>query len=254
MNSFVDHAALVFALSLFALWLSAQLVAHLRRRRNLEQGVREDLRIILLAALTLNSLIIGFSFSMAVTRYEQRKNYEAAEANAIGAEYVRAGLLSMADAAKVRSLLRDYLDQRISFYKARDESHLEEIRTRTAQVQAELWARVRDASVAQPTSTVALAVAGMNDVFNSQGYTRAAWLNRIPVEAWILMAAIAAIAILLFGYDAQNTKAKSMLFMILPAVISISFLLIADIESPRSGIIHLNPTDLTSLAESLHAP
>ena len=51
------------------------------------------------ATLTLLGLIIGFSFSMAITRYDLRKNYEEAEANAIGTEYVRAGLLPAADAA-----------------------------------------------------------------------------------------------------------------------------------------------------------
>jgi hypothetical protein len=43
--------------------------------------------------LTLLALIIGFSFSMAVSRYDQRKSYEEAEANAIGTEYARADLL-----------------------------------------------------------------------------------------------------------------------------------------------------------------
>ena len=60
------------------------------------------------ATLTLLGLIIGFSFSMAISRYDQRKVYEEAEANAIGTEYVRADLLPAGDAARVRALLRDY--------------------------------------------------------------------------------------------------------------------------------------------------
>ena len=55
---------------------------------------------------------------MAMSRYEERKSYEVLEANAISTEYLRANLLSAADAAKVQSLLRNYLDQRISFYTA----------------------------------------------------------------------------------------------------------------------------------------
>ena len=71
--------------------------------------MREDFGLILAAALTLLRLIIGFSFSMATSRYDQRKNLEEAEANAIGTEYARAGLLPAADAAKVRALLRTSL-------------------------------------------------------------------------------------------------------------------------------------------------
>ena len=73
------------------------------------------------ATLTLLGLIIGFSFSMAISRYDQRKNYEEAEANAIGTEYVRADLLPAADAERMHGLLRNYLDQRVLFYQTRDE-------------------------------------------------------------------------------------------------------------------------------------
>jgi hypothetical protein len=112
---------------------------------------------------------------MAVSRYDQRKNYEEAEANAIGTEYVRADLLPAADAARVGELLRAYLDQRVLFYTPRAASQLRQIDTHTAQLQSELWSTVQARGAAQPTPIVALAVAGMNDVLNSQGYTQAAW-------------------------------------------------------------------------------
>ena len=139
----VNFPALVFALSLLALWLAAQSGAYLRRRRrDLDEAAREDLGVVLTAALTLLSLIIGFSFSMAVTRYDQRKNYEAAEANAIGTEYVRVGLLRTDDATRMRELLRSYLDQRILFYQTHNARQLEQIDASTAQLQTHLWAAV----------------------------------------------------------------------------------------------------------------
>jgi hypothetical protein len=57
---------------------------------------------------------------MAVSRCDQRKNYEEAEANATGTEYVRAGLLPAADTTKVQQLLRSYLDERVLSYTSRD--------------------------------------------------------------------------------------------------------------------------------------
>ena len=69
----------------------------------------------LAATLTLLGLIIGFSFSMATSRYDLRKNYEETEANAIGTEYLRADLLPQADAARTRALLRQYLRSVCSF-------------------------------------------------------------------------------------------------------------------------------------------
>ena len=72
--------------------------------------------IVVAATLTFLGLIIGFSFSMAVNRYDPRKNYEAAEANAIGTEYVRADLLPADDAVRVRERLGKYVSQHIAFY------------------------------------------------------------------------------------------------------------------------------------------
>jgi hypothetical protein len=137
--------------------------------------MREDFGVIQSATLTLLGLIIGFTFSMAIGRYEQCKNYEEAEANAIGTEYVRADQLPGAAAARVRALLSNYLDQRIFFYKTRNAQQLRQINTTTAQLQCELWSAVQGPTAAQPTPVVALALAGMNDVLNSQGYTQAAW-------------------------------------------------------------------------------
>jgi hypothetical protein len=94
----------------------------------MESEEREDFGVLLTATLTLLGLIIGFTFSMAISRYDQRKNYEEEEANAIGTEYLRAN-----------------------------------------------------------ATQTALAVMGMNDVLNTQGYTQAAWWNRIPMAAWGLM-------------------------------------------------------------------
>ena len=249
------YPLLVFVLSFLALWLSAWIGwSFLRRQRILDEEIREDFGFILAATLTLLGLIIGFSFSMATSRYDQRKNYEEAEANAIGTEYVRADLLPAANAASVRALLRSYLDQRILFYTAHDEQELQQINARTAQLQTELWSAVRAPAAAQPTPIVALAVSGMNDVLNSQGYTQAAYWNRIPMAAWALMAAIAIGCNLLVGYGSRSVKAGSKLLPILPLVVSVAFMLIADIDSPRHGIIRVRPQNLISLAESLRPP
>ena len=254
MNNLTDNPLIVFALALFVLWLSARIgSSFLKRRLSLKEGAREDFSIILAATLTMLGLIIGFSFSMAISRYEQRKNYEEEEANAIGTEYVRADLLPAADAARVRALLRNYLDDRILFYRTRNEQQLRQINANTAQLQSELWAAVKTPATAQPTCVVALAISGMNDVLNSQGYTRASWWDRIPLAAWGLLAVIAICCNLMVGYGARHPEAEGILMLILPTMVSVSFLLIADIDSPRGGVVLVQPRNLLSLAQSLQA-
>ncbi len=166
MDNITHYPFLVFAISLIVLWLSAWIGrSFLRTQHKLDTDTHEDLGVILAATLTLLGLIIGFSFSMAIERYDQRKNFEEAEANAIGTEYVRADLLPVADAEKIRALLQDYLDQRILFYTAQHDRLLQQkINTRTTQLQNELWSAIQAPAAAQPTPIVALAVSGMNDV------------------------------------------------------------------------------------------
>jgi hypothetical protein len=246
----------IFVVSFIALWLSSLLGRYFRRRQHdLDKDLFEDFGTILAATLTLLGLIIGFSFSMATNRYDQRRNFEEAEANAIGTEYVRVDLLPAADAAKLRLLLKSYLEQRIAFYLVHDnEQEIQQINDQTTRLQAELWSDVVAPATAQPTPVTALAVSGMNDVLNSQGCTQAGYWNRIPRAAWGLMGMIAIGCNLLVGYGSRSATAGPRLLPILPLLVSIAFMFIADIDAPRHGIIRVQPQNLISLAESLRSP
>jgi len=93
MINIFDGPFTVFLIALVTLSGAAFLGDYLlRKKRPIKKDEQEDFDTALAATLTLLGLIIGFSFSMAVNRYDQRKTYEEAEANAIGSEYVRADL------------------------------------------------------------------------------------------------------------------------------------------------------------------
>jgi hypothetical protein len=246
----LNRPTLVFLITFFLMWFAAWVGGLANRRHKLDEDVRSDYGVILAATLTLLGLIIGFSFSMATARYDLRKSYEEAEANAIGTEYVRADLLPAAEAGELRGLLRQYTDLRMRFYDTLDRNDLSQVNQRTAEMQGQLWAVVSKAAMTQPTPVIALAVAGMNDVLNSQGYTQAAWWNRIPLGAWALMFGIAVFSNALLGYGAKRMMVR--LFMVLPLVVAVSFFLIADIDSPRGGVIRVHPQNLQSLRDELN--
>ena len=250
----LDYPVLLFPLPLMTFWLAASLGAWfhqktLKVKQEVKQDSHDDFVFVLGGTLTLLGMIIGFTFSMAVTRYDTRKTLEEAEANAIGTEYLRADLLPDELGARTRDLLRQYLDLRIALYQEADEDVVKDINQRTAKLQGELWASVLPATTRQPTPIVALAVAGMNDVINSQGYTQAAWWNRIPVGAWTLMALMAISCNLLVGYG-ERRKGALILF-VLPVIVSIAFFLIADLDSPRGGVIRVHPQNLGAVLKSL---
>jgi hypothetical protein len=251
MSRLVSQPGFVLVITFTTMWLSANLGAlYGQRMHPLEDEKREDFGTVLAATLTLLGLLIGFTFSMAISRYDLRKNYEEAEADAIGTEYVRVDVLPAADAGKAKDLLKRYLDQRILFYENRDRDELEKINATTAQLQNDLWSTVRGPSEAQPNPITALVMSGMNDVLNSQGYTTAAWLNRIPIAAWLLMRVIAVGANFLIGYGER--RRDTLLLLIVPLAVSLSFFLIADIDSPRNGLISVRPQNLIILSHSLN--
>lgn len=255
MEHLTSHPLVLFVVSLVLMSVAAWIgVTFVRRATPLADATRADFGIVQSATLTLLALVIGFSLSMAVGRYDQRKNCEEEEANAIGTEFVRADLLPAAEAANVRSLLIRYIDQRLQFYEARDQQQLDQINSATGQLQAQLWTAARTGAASQPNPVTALAVAGMNDVINTQGYTQAAWWNRIPLGAWTLMLAIGTFCNLLVGYGARRESAKSRFLLIMPIVVSLSFGLIADIDSPRNGVIQVVPQNLIGTAQSLPKP
>jgi hypothetical protein len=241
----------IAVISFLTLWLAAWMGAKISQRQHgmTDPDLREDFGMVQGASLTLLGLIIGFSFSMATGRYDLRKSYEEAEANAIGTEYVRTDLLPADEASRVKALLREYTAQRIRFYTAGRFDNIDEIRADTGKTQDQLWTSVAATANATPTALRGLVVSGMNDVLNSEGYTQAAWWNRIPVGAWCLMFGIALFCNVLLGFGARKFAPR--LLMVLPLVVAVSFFLIADIDSPRGGVIRVIPQNLIRLQAGL---
>lgn len=246
MNDSANYLLFVFVISLAAQWLAAFIGSQLRRRVGpLGKAGHEDIEIVLGATLTLLALIIGFSFSMAVTRYDQRKNCEEAEANAIGTAFLRADLLPAGDAVHVRELLKKYLDLRIAFYEASAPQQIAKI---TADTQNKLWQAILPAVNAHPTPNAALVVAGINDALSTQGNTQAAWLNRLPAGVWAIMGLMVVATNVLIGVSERRRGV--LILLILPVVISTAFLLIADIDEPRGGLIHVLPHNLIAVTRA----
>src|SRR5258708_13758535 len=161
----MNFPLIVFVLCFVVLVLGALFGDTIRTKVHaLKGGEQDDFDVVLSATLTLLGLLIGFSFSMAISRYDQRKNYEEAEANAIGTEYVRADFLPADDAAKVRDLLLRYLDERVLFYTTRDDSHLTQIDAETTQLHSELCTTVLPSVNGRPTPKSDHVVPVMNDV------------------------------------------------------------------------------------------
>src|SRR5260370_7224083 len=184
MINVMNHPLLIFVLSFVMLELSVVIGDFVRKKlRPLEEGQREDVGVVQAAVMTLLVLLIGFAFSMAVTRYDQRKNYEEEEANAIGTEYLRAGLLPAPDTQRVRELLRQYLDQRVLFYTTHDVRRLRQTDIITIKLQNDLWSVFQARGVSRPTPIVPPPFSSTYDLLTPHDDLRSPCRYLIPFPA-----------------------------------------------------------------------
>jgi hypothetical protein len=252
MQAFVDHPAILFVVLLVAFAGAIAFGAlALRRASALQSEEREDFNIAQTTTLTLLALLIGFNLSMAVNRYDQRKNLEENEANAIGTEYARADVVAASISAQIKAELVHYTQLRLAHFETREAQALARIEQDTGKSQAELWRLATQVAKDQPTPIGAAVMTGMNDVLNSQDYSEAALVNRIPLGAWALMILIGLFACVVHGYGAKSNVRRAMFIIVLPVTVALSLALISDIDSPRGGIIHIQPQNLSRLLNSL---
>jgi hypothetical protein len=252
MTAFVDRPGVLFIVLLILFIAAVALGAFvLRRLAVLPAEDRDDFNIVQTSTLTLLALLVGFSLSMAVNRYDLRKTLEESEANAIGTEYARADLVDAAVGAEMKSALIRYTRLRVASYVTRAPDALTRIEHDTTDVETHLWQLATVVAKDQPTPIGALVVAGMNDALNAQDYSEAARINHIPSGAWFLMIIIALVGCVVQGYGAKGSLRKGLLITILPATVALSLALIADIDSPKGGLIRVEPRDLGRLLKSL---
>jgi len=246
----VDHPLVFFVATLALLFAAAELGALARiRGHKLTDAERAEFDLVRAAMFTLFGLLVGFAITMAVSRFDLRKSYEEAEANAIGTENLRLDFLSPETASAARALLKAYAEKRIVFYTELDAERLARNEIETAATQKALWEAIVPAAKKEPTPIMGLTVSGMNDVLNSQGYTLSVFRNRLPVEVWMLLTVTAVACNFLIGFGAERLSPAT--HAVLPLAAALAFLLISDVEGPRNGLVRVHPVNIEDAARAI---
>ena len=248
MTYLLNNPLLLFGFSFATLWSCIWIGGYgLSWKHKSNTGTMQDFQSIQTATLTLLSLIIGFTFSMSIARYDLRKGLEEAEANALGTLYMRAEILPEQSRVDIQKYLRIYAQARVNYYTLSDYSDHQKANAAIEEAQLNIWSLILPLLKNQSTPTYALLMSGMNEVDNSLGNTTAAWENRIPIVAWMLLGIIAVCSNLLIGFSSKNFKHDRIFFLFFPFVVATSFYLISEIDSPRGGIIKVAPENLQKL-------
>ena len=152
------------------------------------------------ATLGLLALMIGFTFAMALSRFEARRDAVLNEANAIGATALRARLLPAPHSAEVLKLLREYVQIHLDINQ-RTQTELDAAIARSNVIQEALWQQAK-AAVAKDSGMVptGLFIQTLNEMIDDQEKHLTALRNHVPNIVLIALYSIAIIASSLAGY------------------------------------------------------
>jgi hypothetical protein len=247
------HPGLFFALVLSLLAVAT--FAGLAIRSRFLEGVEresESLKTMEGAVLALLGLLLGFTFSMAVSRYDQRKQLEIAEANNLGTLWLRTSLLSESGRMAERDLLRRYLPVRIAFLASgTNEQALNQDQQQTGALQADMWRVANAEANTRRDPQTALFIAALNDSIDITEERTAALENRIPATAWAMLLFLGAVASLIVG---TGPRSKSIVLrVLLPLVLAAALALVYDLDSPRSGLIRVQQQSMLRVQQQVSA-
>jgi hypothetical protein len=207
------------------------------------------------AVLGLLALLLGFTFSMALVRYENRRDLVLKEANAIGTTYLRASFLLEPHAKAVEELLRRYTDARLNFYSAgNDSTKIAAAEEEAAKLQRELWTETVAAGKEAPTPITATFINALNETIDLDATRLHALRSRVPVAVWLLLLIVAGAGCFASGYGAGATGERTGFSdAMLPLLIAVVITLIADFDRPRHGLIGISQQPLLDLKQSLQS-
>jgi hypothetical protein len=205
------------------------------------------------AALGLLGLLLGFTFAMAVQRYDTRRGLVLQEANAVGTTYLRASLLPDAHQAPVKDLLRRYVDIRLEYWPLVDDPAMfVEGRRLIADMQTELWKHATEAAKEAPNDITASFIESLNETIDTDAERIAAMRAGIPGGVWLLLIVVAAFGCVTTSYGAGAEGARTKLGSVfLPLLITVVIVLIFDISHPRVGLIRIGQQSLVDLQQSI---
>jgi hypothetical protein len=207
--------------------------------------------------LGLLGLLLAFSFTMAVGRYETRRDLVVEEANAIGTTWLRAAALPPPRDAEVRALLRRYVDARLAFYAAgNDAAALDAAVKETEALQDRLWAIVLPAANEAPGSLPrSLLVEALNGVIDLHSARLAAYDAHVPPTITLLLVAVAAAGLgsvgFAFGLFRGPHRVPTLLLALLVSGI---LFVILDLDQPRRGLIRVSQDTMWRLQATFVEP
>jgi hypothetical protein len=170
------------------------------RQRRAEHEREAPVGAIIAAGLGLLAFLLAFTFGLAASRFDTRRELVLDEANAVGTTYLRAALLPEPHGSKIREMLRDYVDARL---EAVEPGKTVSARASSEELHGWLWAQAVIVGEKKPTPITGLFIQSLNEVIDLHAKRVTLGMrNRIPITIWVALYSTAFLAMAGVGYYA----------------------------------------------------
>jgi hypothetical protein len=217
----------------------------LRQVRRRGAVVRSTVGVVDGSVYGLLALLIGFTFSGAAGRFDQRRALIVTEANAASTAWQRIDLLPVQAQPPLRAAMRGYMDALIDWYGGAPvfDAVLTQPPSLT-RAQNALWGRSVEASLAPGGETARLLlIPSLNEMFDTVDFESAARRLHPPVVIWLMLLVTALAAGLFAGYGLAAAPRNWLYIVGLAASVSISTYVILELEYPRLGFTRISAAD-----------
>jgi len=192
------------------------------------------------AVLGLLALMIAFTFAMALSRFESRRDAVLNEANAIGTTALRARLLPTPQSTETLKLLREHVQIRLDItQRIATQAQFDAGVSRSNQIQEALWQQALEVAAKDngmvPTG---LFIQTLNEMIDDQEKRLTALRNQVPNIVLLALYGVATVAGAFSGYaGGLGTRASRLPVYAMIFLICAVILLIQDLDRPSTGLI-----------------
>ena len=244
----IPAGLLLLGLTILLLGVS-ELGRWLGRRSRAVGDSKEHINVLLGAVLALLGLMLAFSFGIVEARYQARKQLVLQEANAIGTTWLRAGLVSGPDGARLQALLRRYAASRTPS----SDEHYSESLARSKELHAEMWTTATRIAHEDTRSVTWLIIGSLNEVIDLHEERVATSLYyRLPRPILWTMVLVAALSLLVQGFSAGLGGFRSLVpTLALIVAIAVVMWLILELDEPWQRLAEINQQPLIDVQETM---
>lgn len=223
------------------------------RRSHISDEKEQPVGAMVASILGLVALVLGFTFSLAASRFDARRMAVLEEANAIGTTFLRARLLPDPERGEVARLLREYVEVRI---RGTQEGQTEQALARSEQIHELLWAQAVAAAEKDTGSFMTgVFIQSLNETIDLHAKRVLVGIrSRIPLVIWIGLFGLALLGMAAVGYQAAlSATRRSPAMLALVMAFAVVLLLIADLDRGQEGLLRISQQSMLDLQKSMQS-